>query len=95
MLNYETLKKRLKMNQEQALKFFKGTELEFTEYYKYQFIYTGEKEGKVIIVSFGGDQNSIYKSHFTPKIKFDVDEEFEYMYNKEIDGKDTYTFSDY
>ena len=34
MLNYETLKKRLKMNQEQALKFFKGTELEFTEYYK-------------------------------------------------------------
>ena len=83
------------MNQSEALKFFKGTKLKFVEYYKYQFTYTGEKDDKLIIVKFGGDPDTISKLHFTARLIFDIDEEFEYMKVKEVNNKDTYIFSDY
>jgi len=83
------------MNQKQALEFFNGVELKFESYYKFSFIYTGEKEGILIKVHFGGCSDSIYRAYFLPTKIFMEEEPFVYMDTFEKDGVTKYVFSDY
>jgi len=65
------------MNKQEALKFFEGINLNFNSYYKYEFNYIGEKEGKKISVCFGGTED-VYREIYTPvEIFRDID--FEYF----------------
>jgi len=54
------------MTREEALEFFKGVILTFDMYYKYKFTYSGEKEGKRVMVTYGGDSSEIYRTEFGP-----------------------------
>jgi len=45
------------MNKQEALKFFEGISLNFNSYYKYEFNYSGEKDGKKVSVYFGGTED--------------------------------------
>jgi hypothetical protein len=56
------------MNKEEALKFFEGVELTFSNYYKFVFTYEGEKDGNLITVDYGGCD--IYRDEFGPTQKF-------------------------
>lgn len=56
-----------KYTEEEFMSEWKDVELTLTSYYKYSFGYSGEKEGKIIYVSVGGNSDDIYR--FTPVIQ--------------------------
>ena len=45
----------------QALERFGEARVRFSSYYKYEFCYSGECDGKPFSLSIGGDHNDIYK----------------------------------
>lgn len=83
----------MEMNKEEALKFFRGTELEFVSYYKYRFNYTGMKDGILIEVSYGGDSSEIYREEFGPTEVF-YDSGFEYFKPSVTEEIKKYIFSE-
>lgn len=53
-------------SEEEFMLEWKDVELTLASYYKYSFGYSGEKDGKNIFVSVGGNSDDIYK--FEPMI---------------------------
>ena len=78
------------MNKEEAIAFFRGTELTFDGYYKFVFNYSGYKDGKTVSVSYGGDSSEIYREEFGPTELF-TDSGFEYFSAQE---NNRYVFSE-
>jgi len=71
------------MTKEEAIEFFKGTDLHFQDYYKYTFNYAGVKNDKVIKVSFGGGVgDNIYRTSFYPVERFTVYDSSDFYYDE-------------
>ena len=65
------------MTEQEVNEIFNGTRLQFNEYYKYIFSYSGRSKcnNYLIRCSFGGDPDDIYRTNFGPEENFSsVDE---------------------